>query len=189
MTFEETKLPGVFLVTPKVFTDSRGFFYESYSKQKFFEKKFEYNFIQDNHSYSQYKNTFRGLHYQMNPAAQTTLIRVISGEIMDFAVDIRRNSPTYGQYTSQRLSAKNHKQLLIPKGFAHGFLTLTDNVNILYKMDYPYSPEHDRIINFLDIDINIELNVDIDQLSIADKDKSAPMLKDIDNNFFYEDKI
>ncbi|EDZ62243.1 dTDP-4-dehydrorhamnose 3,5-epimerase [Sulfurimonas gotlandica GD1] len=185
MKIEQTKLSGVLVLTPKIFNDERGFFYESYSKNSFLEHGVNHDFIQDNHSYSRDKYTFRGLHYQMNPKAQTTLIRVVSGEIMDFAVDLRKNSPTYGQYTSVLLSAENHKQLLIPKGFAHGFLTLTDNVNILYKMDDIYAPEYDRILNVRDHQVDIKLGVDFDKITIAKKDEKAPMLENIENNFIY----
>lgn len=185
MKIEKTKLNKVLILTPKIFNDERGFFYESYSQSKFLENKLNYNFIQDNQSYNKYRNTFRGLHYQMNPKSQSTLVRVVSGEILDFVVDIRKNSPTYGEYISQILSYENHKQILIPKGFAHGFLTLTDNVNILYKMDELYFPEYDRVLNFQDTSINLNLNMDLKKLIIADKDKKAPMLKDIDNNFIY----
>ncbi|MBL4711240.1 MAG: dTDP-4-dehydrorhamnose 3,5-epimerase [Gammaproteobacteria bacterium] len=185
MKIEQTKLDGVLVLSPKIFDDERGFFYESYSQSTFLKNKLKHNFIQDNQSYNKYKNTFRGLHYQMNPKSQTTIVRVVSGKILDFVVDIRKNSPTYGQYVSQVLSDENHKQLFIPKGFAHGFLTLTDNVNILYKMDELYAPEYDRILNFQDTTINIAMDVDFENLIIADKDKNAPMLKDIDNNFIF----
>ncbi|ADG94209.1 dTDP-4-dehydrorhamnose 3,5-epimerase [Arcobacter nitrofigilis DSM 7299] len=189
MKVESTKLDGVLILNPHVFNDERGFFYESYSKRKFLENGLDYNFIQDNQSYNKYKHTFRGFHYQMNPKSQTTLVRVVSGEIIDYVIDIRKKSPTYGQYVSQILSSDNHKQMLIPKGFAHGYLTLTDNVTILYKMDELYSPNHDRILNFMDSTINIKLNIDKSELIIADKDNSAPMLAQIDNNFLYEEMI
>lgn len=185
MKIEKTILEEVLVLTPKIFCDERGFFSESYSKIKFLENGMKYDFIQDNHSYNKNKNTFRGLHYQMNPKAQTTIVRVVSGEILDFVIDIRKDSPTYGQYISQVLSDKNHKQLFIPKGFAHGFLTLTDNVNILYKMDELYAPQYDRILNFQDTSIDIKMDVSLENLIIADKDKNAPMLKDIENNFIY----
>lgn len=183
MKIEPTELNGVLIITPKIFNDKRGLFYESYSKPTFLKHGLNYDFIQDNHSFSKDKYTFRGLHYQMNPKAQTTLVRVVSGEILDFAVDLRKNSPTYGKYTSVLLSAENHKQLLIPKGFAHGFLTLTDNVNILYKMDDVYAPEYDRILNVKDPMLGINLNIDFSKITIAEKDKEAPFLKHIENNY------
>ena len=141
-------------------------------------------FVRDNQSKSN-KGVIRGLHYQIKPNAQTTLVRVVSGAIVDFVVDIRMGSPTFGQYISEIISEQNHKQILIPEGFAHGFLTLTDNVNMLYKMDSFYSPDHDRILNFNDPKIGINLGIDIEKLTIAYKDKTSPFINNIDNNFVY----
>jgi len=185
MRYEKTAFDGVYILHPKVFEDERGFFYESYSVNDFTINGLSYNFVQDNHSYNKHKNTLRGLHYQMQPKSQTTLVRVVSGEIIDFVVDIRKNSPTYGEYIAQNLSSKNHKQMLIPKGFAHGFVTLSDEVNILYKMDDEYSHEHDRILNIFDPSVDIKFYNEEKQFIISDKDKNAPLLKDIENNFEY----
>jgi dTDP-4-dehydrorhamnose 3,5-epimerase len=185
MHIQRTKFDGVLILTPEMFEDHRGSFYESYSKREFLKNGISYNFVQDNHSYNKHQYTFRGLHYQINPHPQTTLVRVVSGEIIDFVVDIRKGSPTFGQYISEILSEQNHKQMIIPEGFAHGFLTLTDNVNMLYKMDSFYSPDHDRILNFNDPKIGIKLGIDIDKLIIAYKDKTSPFIEYIDNNFIY----
>jgi dTDP-4-dehydrorhamnose 3,5-epimerase len=184
MHIEKTKLDGVLILTPKIFKDDRGFFSESYSKQTFAENNIHYDFIQDNHSFNEHKNTFRGLHYQKNPKAQTMLVRTVRGEVIDFVVDIRKESPTFGQHISQVLSYKNHKQILIPKGFAHGFLTLTDNVTFLYKTDELYAPKYDKILNFKNIGLEIDMNTN-EKLTIADKDMNAPDLDNIDNNFVY----
>jgi len=185
MIYEKTAFDGVYVINPTVFEDERGFFYESYSLNDFSVNGLKYNFVQDNHSYNKYKNTLRGLHYQMQPKSQTTLVRVVSGEMIDFVVDIRKNSPTYGKYISQHLSSANHKQILIPKGFAHGFLTLSDEVNVLYKMDDDYSHEHDRILNIFDESVDIKLDVRNKQFIMSEKDRNAPLLKDIENNFEY----
>jgi dTDP-4-dehydrorhamnose 3,5-epimerase len=182
---QKTKLDSVIIITPELFEDKRGFFYESFSERELSKNGFSYSFVQDNHSYNKLQYTFRGLHYQINPYAQTTIVRVVSGEIIDFVVDIRKGSPTFGQYISEILSQRNRKQILIPKGFAHGFLTLTDDVNMLYKMDNYYSPDHDRILNFSDPKIELNLGVDVDKLTIANKDKLAPFIDQIDNNFVY----
>jgi len=185
MKIKKTKFEDVLIVEPYVFNDERGFFYESFSQKTFFDNELNYVFVQDNQSHNKFRNTFRGLHYQMQPKSQTTLVRVINGKILDIVVDIRKGSPSYGEYITQVLSDENNLQLLIPKGFAHGFLTLTDNVNILYKMDDYYSPELDRILNFSDKNINLNLNTDLDKIIIADKDKNALMLNEIENNFIY----
>ncbi|RDX35479.1 dTDP-4-dehydrorhamnose 3,5-epimerase [Arcobacter sp. HD9-500m-PIT-SAG03] len=182
---KKTCLDGVLILEPKIFQDDRGFFMESYSSKTFLKNNLHFNFVQDNHSFSKNKYTFRGLHYQQNPKAQTTLIRVVSGGILDIVVDIRKNSPTYGKNIMIQLSSSNFQQLLIPKGFAHGFLTLTDNVNILYKMDEYYEPKYDKILNVKDSELNIDLGVDLDKVTMAIKDKEAPLFIDIENNFVY----
>lgn len=180
----KTKLEGVFIIEPKFFGDHRGWFMESYSKIKFEENGININFVQDNHSLSAKKGTIRGLHFQINPMAQTKLVRCTKGRILDVAVDIRKGSPTYKQWISVELSEENKKQLLIPKGFAHGFLTLTDNVEVQYKVDEYYSPKHDRSIRYDDPDIGIDWGIDNPILS--EKDLKAPLLKDSDHNFEYK---
>jgi len=186
MKIVKTALKGVYVLSPKVFEDQRGFFMESYSKKTFQELGFDYNFVQDNQSFNKKKYTFRGLHYQLYPKAQTTYLRVISGAILDIVLDIRKGSPTFGKIFSTKISANNKKQLLISKGFAHGFLTLSDDVNILYKMDEFYAPQYDRVINFQDKKIGLDLGIDLNKLIIAEKDKLAPNLEDAEINFVYK---
>ncbi|QVK17129.1 dTDP-4-dehydrorhamnose 3,5-epimerase [Mycoplasmatota bacterium] len=181
MNIEKTKLDGVFILTPRVFKDNRGYFTESYNQKKMMEAGFNYHFVQDNHSYSQDKGVLRGIHFQINPKAQTKLVRCTRGKILDVVVDLRKNSPTYKQYVQVELSSENFKQLLIPKGFGHAFLTLTDDVEVQYKVDEVYSKEHDRSINYKDPELNIEWP-DFEMI-LSDKDKNAPLLSDSDINF------
>ena len=183
MKATETQLSGVFVVEPQVFGDNRGWFMETYSKIKFDELGIDVVFVQDNHSYSASKGILRGLHFQNSPKAQSKLIRCTRGKILDVAVDIRKGSPNYRKWVSVELSAENYKQLFIPKGFAHGFLTLTDDVEIQYKVDEFYSPEHDRGIRFDDPDIGVEWGIQTPVMS--QKDINSPMLKDCDCNFVY----
>lgn len=187
MKITETKIEGVVVVEPQVFGDHRGWFSEAYSKVKFQELGINYDFVQDNQSMSAQKDTLRGLHFQNNPKAQTKLIRCTKGAILDVAVDIRKGSPTYKQWIAVELTADNHKQLLIPKGFAHGFVTLTDNVEVQYKVDEYYAPECDRSIRFDDPELGVDWG--IDEPILSEKDLKAPLLKDSDYNFVYgEDK-
>lgn len=179
----ETKIPGVYILEPKVFGDNRGWFSESYSKEKFKKIGLDIDFIQDNHSFSAQKGTLRGLHFQLNPKAQTKLVRCTKGKILDVAVDIRKGSPTYCSWISVELTENNKRQLLIPKGFAHGFLTLIDDVEVQYKVDEYYSPENDRSIRFNDAKIAVNWNIENPILS--EKDLYAPFLKEIDINFEY----
>ncbi|OIJ11249.1 dTDP-4-dehydrorhamnose 3,5-epimerase [Anaerobacillus alkalilacustris] len=184
MNVVETKLEGVVVIEPKVFGDHRGWFSETYSDAKFKEVGLEYQFVQDNQSFSAAKGTLRGLHYQLDPKAQTKLVRCTRGAIYDVAVDIRKGSPTYGQWFGIELSAENKKQLLVPKGFAHAFMTLTDDVEVQYKVDELYSPENDRGIIWNDPDIGIEWPLGITPV-LSEKDEKAPLLKNADNNFTY----
>lgn len=167
---------------PKVFGDHRGWFTETYSKTVMEDSGLYLSFVQDNQSYSATKGTLRGLHYQLNPKAQTKLVRCTRGLIFDVAVDIRKGSSTYGEWFGIELSAENKKQLLIPKGFAHGFITLTDDVEVQYKVDELYSPEHDRGIAWNDPDIGIKWPVEVTPILSA-KDKIAPLLREAENNF------
>lgn len=176
-----TNFKDVFLIKPAVFEDNRGFFMESYSKEKFEKLDIHFEFLQDNHSLSKEKGVLRGLHYQLAPKAQTKLVRVIAGSIYDVIVDMRRNSPTCGMWQGFELSAENKLQLLIPKGFAHGFVTLTDNVEVQYKVDEFYSAEHDRGIAWDDPFLNI--NWEISNPILSDKDKNHPSFLDAENNF------
>jgi dTDP-4-dehydrorhamnose 3,5-epimerase len=181
MTLNETAVNGVFEIEPKIFGDNRGWFYESYSKEKFEKLGTTAEFVQDNRSFSAQKGTLRGLHCQTNPKAQAKLVSCIKGEILDVAVDIRKGSPTFMKWVAVRLSEENKKMLFIPKGCLHGFVTLTDNVEISYKVDDFYSPENDRSICWNDSEIGVEWGVEDPVLS--EKDKNAPLLKDSDVSF------
>ncbi|MDK2934964.1 MAG: dTDP-4-dehydrorhamnose 3,5-epimerase, partial [Clostridiales bacterium] len=183
MNLIKTELDGVYILEPKVFGDNRGWFMESYSKKVFKKIGLDINFVQDNHSYSALKGTLRGLHFQNNPMAQTKLVRCTRGKILDVAVDLRKGSSTYKKWIAVELSDENKRQLLIPKGFAHGFLTLTDDVEVQYKVDEYYSKEHDRSVRFDDPEIGV--NWGIDNPILSEKDKNAPLLRDSDCNFTY----
>lgn len=180
----DTELAGVKIIEPDVLGDSRGFFFESYSKRKLADFGIADIFVQDNHSFSQKVGTLRGLHFQQEPHAQAKIIRCTRGKILDVAVDIRKGSPTYCRWVSVELSADNFRQIYVPTGFAHGFLTLTDNAEIQYKASDYYSSDCDRSIRWNDPAISIEWGVDSPILS--DKDRDAPLLKDLDNNFCCE---
>ncbi|MDN4620702.1 dTDP-4-dehydrorhamnose 3,5-epimerase [Paenibacillus sp. PsM32] len=174
-------LEGAKLIEPVVHGDHRGFFMESYNEKLMHENGIKHNFIQDNHSLSAEPGVLRGMHYQLNPKAQTKLIRVISGSIYDVIVDIRKDSPTFGQWQGFILSDANKRQLLVPQGFAHGFCTLAANTQVIYKVDEYYSPEHDRGIAWDDPSLNIDWPVSSPVLS--DKDTRHPLLKDAELNF------
>ena len=176
MKATQTNLKGVIIIEPQVFGDERGWFMESWSKQKYDSVLPHIDFVQDNHSYSAEKGVLRGLHYQIDPMAQAKLIRCTRGSIFDVAVDIRKNSPQYKKWTGVTLSADNKKQLFIPQGFAHGFLTLTDDVEVQYKADNYYAPHYDGNIRWDDPDIGIEWPFEPSILS--DKDKNAPLLRE-----------
>ena len=179
MTFTETKLKGVYIVEPKVFGDHRGWFEESWSKASFEAGGMFYDFVQDNHSFSAKKGTLRGLHFQHGSYSQAKLVRCIRGEILDVAVDLRHDSPTYKQWTGVVLSAENHLELLVPRGFAHGFVTLTDDVEFLYRVDNIYAPEHEASIRYDDPEIGVDWGFKEGEKPIlAAKDEAAPYLKD-----------
>ena len=176
MKFTPTEIEGVLVLEPIAFTDHRGFFVESYSKKIFEQNGLHIDFLQDNHSLSTEAGTLRGLHYQLAPMAQTKLVRVLAGSIFDVAVDIRRDSATFGKWVGVTLSSDNKLQLLIPQGFAHGFMTLEPNTEVAYKVDHYYSKEHDRGIRYDDPEIGIvwpELKP-----ILSDKDAVSPYLKD-----------
>ena len=175
--FEPQKIKDVILVKPKVFGDNRGFFLESYKKSEFFENGITVDFNQDNHSKSA-KNVLRGLHYQKPPYEQAKLVRCSRGRIYDVAVDIRPESETFGQYVKVELSEDNKNMLYIPTGFAHGFVALTDEVEILYKASGEYNPEADSGILWCDEDINIDWGIDFNPV-LSEKDKCQPRLREI----------
>lgn len=180
----ETSLPGVFILEPKVFGDHRGYFLETYSRRTFEELGLDRDFVQDNQSFTQRRGTLRGIHFQMNPMAQCKLVRVLQGAVKDLAVDLRRGSPTYLQYVLVELSAENKRMLYIPRGFGHAFLTLTDDVTFVYKVDQLYDQPCDRSIRFDDPQIHVDWG--IEDPIVSDKDLKAPLLKDSDVNFVYE---
>lgn len=174
LEIRETKLKGVFEIFPKVFGDARGWFMETWSDRELKAAGIAVTFMQDCHSFSAKKGTLRGLHYQLNPMAQAKILRVTRGEIFDVTVDIRRGSPQYAQWVGVRLSAENKKQLFIPRGFAHGFLTLTDDVEVQYKADNYYSPEHDGGVRWDDPVIGVAWPAE--PVILSDKDRNAPTL-------------
>lgn len=184
---KETKLQDVKLITPAVFGDNRGFFTESYSDRDFKAAGIDFDFIQDNHSLSTQAGVLRGLHFQRGKAAQTKLIRVATGAVLDVIVDLRKGSPTYKQWEGYILSESNHRQLLVPKGYAHGFVTLTDNVNFLYKCDNYYDAEADGGISFKTPELNIDWPIDLDKAITSEKDANQPTLTEFekDNSFVY----
>ena len=185
MNFIKTDIEDVVICEPKVFGDDRGYFVETFRKDKL-EKflGYEIKFCQDNESKSK-KGVLRGLHYQLPPFAQTKLVRVIKGSVLDVAVDIRVGSPTFGQHVSVELSEKNKRQLLVPRGFAHGFVVLEDNTVFAYKVDNYYAPDHDRGILFCDERLGIDWKLNHDELLLSDKDKIQPLLQDTKDLFEY----
>ncbi len=186
MEIIETLIEEVKVIKPKVFSDNRGWFYESFNAAKLKALGINDSFVQDNRSYSEKKGTLRGIHFQKAPYAQTKLVSCTRGKILDVAVDLRKNSPTYLKWVSAELSAENKLMLYIPKGFGHGFVTLTDDVEVFYKVDDYYNGENDRSIIYNDPEINIDWGTDTPTLS--QKDLNAPRLCDSDANFFYEVK-
>lgn len=185
MTIIQTEFPGLIIFEPTVFKDSRGYFFESYSERVFSAEGIYIKFVQDNQSKSSY-GVIRGLHYQLNPHAQTKLVRVLSGKILDVAVDIRTGSPTYGEAFSIELSANNNKQLLIPKGFAHGFSVLSETAEVMYKCDEFYFKESEGGIAYNDATLNIDWQIPKYKAFVSDKDMQQPSLLDCKNNFGFE---
>ena len=181
MNITKTELQDVLIIEPTVFGDNRGWFTETYSKTQFREFGIDIDFVQDNHSMSAQLGTLRGLHFQNNPKAQTKLVRCTKGKMLDVVVDLRKGSTSYKNWLGVELSEENKKQLFIPKGFAHGFITLTDDVEVQYKVDEYYAPECDRSIRFDDPEIGVDWGVEVPILS--EKDLKAPFLKDSDVDF------
>ncbi len=185
MPFIKTSFPGLFVFEPKVIEDKRGYFFESYSQKLFSKEGIEINFVQDNQASSGY-GVIRGLHFQKSPYAQTKLIRVLSGEIIDAVVDIRKNSPTYGNAYTILLSSENKKQLLVPKGFAHGYSVISETAEVFYKCDDFYNKESEGGILWNDPALDIDWKVPADKAIISEKDEIYPELKNCEHNFeFY----
>lgn len=182
MTIEETTIKDLVIINPTVFHDERGYFFEAYNQAKFHEKGIMYQFIQDNQSFST-RGVIRGLHLQINPFAQAKLVRVLQGEILDVAVDLRKNSPTYGQHVSVVLSAENKKQLMVPHGFAHGFSVLSETASVLYKVDQVYHKDSERGIRYDDPALNIDWQVKPEEVIVSEKDLILPGFDGIDWEF------
>ena len=182
----ETKLPGVVILEPVVHGDHRGYFMETYSTKTLSDLGIDNVFVQDNQSFTAQKGTLRGIHFQNDPMAQAKLVRVTRGAVLDVAVDLRKGSPTYKQWVTVELSAENKRMFFIPRGFGHGFVTLTDDVEFVYKVDNLYSKECDRGIRFNDPDIGVDWGIDDPILS--QKDTTSPMLAGSDCNFTYEEE-
>jgi len=183
MQFIRTQISDVVIIEPKVHGDDRGYFVETFRLDKLEAfLGYKINFTQDNESKSS-KGVLRGLHYQLHPCAQTKLVRVIQGRVLDVAVDIRKNSPTFGQHVAVELSSENKKQMLVPKGFAHGFVVLENDTVFAYKVDNYYSPENDRGIAFNDSSLNINWILNLDELNLSAKDTKQPLLKDTNDLF------
>lgn len=178
MNIIETEIQGVFIIEPKVFGDSRGYFFESFSKKEFDSKIGPVEFVQDNESKSCY-GVVRGLHFQKPPHAQAKLVRVVKGKVLDVAVDLRKDSPTYGKHVAVELSEDNHRQVFIPKGFAHGFSVLSEEAVFQYKCDDYYAPETEGAVAWNDPDLNIDWRVPADMMILSEKDKRHPELKDL----------
>ena len=177
MEYKETSIKGVYIIEPRVFNDSRGYFFEAWKKEEFEQHIGHVEFIQDNESKSGY-GVLRGLHYQKGDMAQAKLVRVIKGRVLDVAVDIRRSSPTFGQHVMVELSEDNKRQFFIPRGFAHGFLVLSDEAVFTYKVDNVYAPQADAGIRWNDPQLGIEWPIDLSVVQTSDKDLRQPLLKD-----------
>lgn len=183
MMFEDAAIPAVKIVTPRKHGDSRGFFSETYKESDWRNAGLDLTFIQDNHSFSAPAGTLRGLHFQLPPFAQDKLVRVTRGRILDVAVDIRRSSPSFGKHVAVELSADNWRQLFIPVGFAHGFITLEPNTEVLYKVTSIFSPKHDRGVAFDDPDLAINWSEPQHGPVLSEKDRKWPRLRDIEHAF------
>lgn len=173
-------IPDVLEIIPEKFGDDRGFFSETYNAQKFLAAGIDLVFVQDNHSFSAAKGILRGLHYQLPPHAQDKLVRVVKGAVFDVAVDIRPSSPTFAKWVGLEISAAKWNQILVPKGFAHGFVTLEADTEVVYKVTDLYAPECDRNFRFDDMDIGIDWPVDISSVQLSNKDAAAPRFRDAD---------
>lgn len=181
----ETRLPDVKIIGLDIHQDHRGYFVETYSADQFAAMGIHNIFVQDNVSFTRQKGTLRGIHYQNDPLAQAKLVRVARGAVLDVAVDLRKGSPTYLEWVAVELSEDKAQMLLVPRGFGHGFLTLTDDVEFCYKVDHPYSPAHDRGIRFDDPEIGVDWGITHPVLSL--RDQQHPLLKDCDCNFTYQE--
>lgn len=178
----KTAIDGVYILEPRIFRDDRGYFFESFSQREFEDKIGKINFVQDNESKSSY-GVMRGLHFQRPPYAQSKLVRCVKGAVLDVAVDIRKGSPTYGQHVAVELTADNHRQFFIPRGFAHGFAVLSDEAIFQYKCDNFYAPQADGGISILDASLNIDWQIPTEKAILSEKDTKHPLLQDFDSPF------
>jgi len=185
MNVIKTDIEGVVIIEPKIFKDSRGYFFESFSQREFDENVTPINFVQDNESMSSY-GVMRGLHFQKPPYAQSKLVRCVKGRVLDVAVDIRKGSPTYGRHVAVELTEDNHRQLFIPKGFAHGFAVLSDVAVFQYKCDEFYHPEVDGGISIIDDSLGIDWKIPTDKAILSEKDTKHPLMTEFDSPFIYE---
>ena len=185
MKIIKTAIPNLLIIEPNVFEDSRGYFFESYNQNDFEKTDLHFKFVQDNQSKSGY-GVIRGLHYQIEPHAQTKLVRVLSGKIYDVTVDIRKGSPTFGKWVGVELSEDNKKQVLVPKGFAHGFSVLSETAIVFYKCDSFYHPESDRGIIYNDKSLKIDWKIEPEKAIVSEKDLKHPTLEKADNNFVFD---
>ena len=185
MRIEPTALPGVLILTPRVFADARGRFCETWSRGRLAAAGIDLDFVQDNESLSRSPGTLRGLHYQAPPMAQDKLVRVVAGAIWDVAVDVRRGAPSYGRWAGVELSAETGRQLLVPAGFLHGFVTRTPDTVVSYKCSAPYAPDCDGAVHFADPDLGIDWGIDPAVAVISDKDAGAPRFRDWQSPFAY----
>ena len=184
MNVIETEIPGVVIIEPRIFNDARGYFFESFSQREFADKVADITFVQDNESKSSY-GVMRGLHYQKPPYTQSKLVRVVKGAVLDVAVDVRKGSPTYGKHVAVELSEENHKQFFIPKGFAHGFVVLSQEAIFQYKCDNFYAPQSEGGISILDESLGIDWRIPMDKAILSDKDMKHPKLSDAPVDFEY----
>lgn len=184
MNVIHTAIPGVEIIEPRVFSDARGYFFESFSQRDFTQQVADVHFVQDNESMSS-RGVMRGLHFQRPPYTQAKLVRCVRGAVLDVAVDIRKGSPTYGQHVSCLLTEENHRQFFIPKGFAHGFAVLSDTAVFQYKCDEFYHPEADGGISILDESLGIDWQLPLTQAILSDKDTRHPLLRDFDSPFSF----
>lgn len=188
MEIIETKIPGLVIIEPRIFRDDRGYFFESFSQRNFEEQVCRTQFVQDNESKSSY-GVLRGLHFQKPPYAQSKLVRVIKGAVLDVAVDIRRGSPTFGQHVAVELTEDNHRQFFIPRGFAHGFSVLTDEVIFQYKCDNFYAPQSEGAIAWNDPQLDIDWRIPAEKVVLSDKDRHHPNLLEADWLFDYNEPL
>ena len=182
MNVIETEIPGVVIIEPRIFEDARGYFFESFSQKEFSEKVADITFVQDNESKSTY-GVMRGLHYQKPPYTQSKLVRVVKGAVLDVAVDMRKSSPTFGKHVAVELTAENHRQFFIPKGFAHGFVVLSEEAIFQYKCDNFYAPQSEGGIFILDESLGIDWKIPMDKAILSEKDKLHPKLADAPTDF------